>query len=155
MRAIIEAAEDNVNITPVVMTDFLCALQGNFANRFSDFNIDKNIIKFVKNPFTWKVPDEMSKFLRFAGLHIDEGNFHMELIDLKEFSEQNDHFVRNEYQQFWADTDSTTYPNLKNIVYFFDYVWFYVRMRIGFLSHERYQMQLENKFAGHWTRTLS
>ena len=118
MRAIIEVSEDGVNVTQA-MTDFLSALQGNFANRFSDFNIDKNIIKFVKNPFKWEVPDDMDPFLRCSGVVIDEGSFHMELIDLKESSAENDRFVPSDYHQFWVDIDSTTYPTLKKLSLFF------------------------------------
>ena len=118
MRAIIKVLEDGVNVIQA-MTNFLSALQGNFANRFSDFNIDKNIIKFVKNPFKWEVPDDMDPFLQCSSVVIDEGSFHMELIDLKESSAENDRFVPSDYHQFWVDIDSTTYQTLKKLSLFF------------------------------------
>ena len=119
LRAHIEVCKDkNLSVT-TIMKDFLCKVQNNFSNRLSDFCIDKNMIKFVRNPFQWEPPQSLRHFIESTGLAIDEGNFGMEVIDLKESSALLDHFNNVGSEQFWVDLDEKTFPNSKKVSFFF------------------------------------
>uniref|UniRef100_A0A3Q0T044 SPIN-DOC-like zinc-finger domain-containing protein n=1 Tax=Amphilophus citrinellus TaxID=61819 RepID=A0A3Q0T044_AMPCI len=66
-----------------VMSDFLDNLKHNFAHRFNDFDIPKELLHVMRNPFT-STPNISPKTGEFLKLHyIDEGPLQLEMIEIQ------------------------------------------------------------------------
>lgn len=99
------------NITPAMIT-FVKRLKENFSSRFDDFNVGKEVIRFILNPFSSVFSNLSSNFMKMFP-DIEEAQIQLELIDLKQSSVLKDKFDDSGVTQFWIDLQQGEYPLLK------------------------------------------
>lgn len=99
-----------------LMTDFMDKLGHNFAARCDDFDMPKELLHFVGNPFA-NVSDISTKGQEFlASLDIDEGSLQLEIIDMQASSALKQALEKEGFTTFWAKyIHVNKFPNTKKL----------------------------------------
>ncbi|XP_051783182.1 SCAN domain-containing protein 3-like [Erpetoichthys calabaricus] len=99
-----------------VMSHFLHHLKHNFAQRFNDFDIPKELLHVVRNPFT-STPNTSPKAAEFLKLHgIDEGPLQLEMIEMQASCELKDALQEKGCTELWTKhVDPEMFPNMKKL----------------------------------------
>lgn len=108
----------NAKVT-VVMTDFIDKLRHNFAARFDDFNMPKEVLQFVCNPFVsaFDISSKGEEFL--ASIDIDAGSLQLEIIDLQESSALKQAHDTEGFIKLWTKfIHVNKFPNTKKLAIF-------------------------------------
>ena len=107
----------NAKVT-AVMTDFIDKLRHNFAARFDDFKMPKELLHFVSNPFvSADISSKGEEFL--ASLDIDEGSLQLEIIDLQESSALKQAYDTEGFIKLWTKfIHVNKFPNTKKLALF-------------------------------------
>lgn len=71
-----------------VMTDFIDALNTNFAAWFDDFTIPPEVRKFVKDPFCVNVEGDFASKEKELVVSLNEASSQLELIDIQSSCDQ-------------------------------------------------------------------
>ncbi|KAI9514987.1 hypothetical protein NQZ68_028939 [Dissostichus eleginoides] len=66
-----------------LMVDFIKQLRANFTSRFEDYSIPKDIIAFVRDPFTVRPSGDFTSQAKQMIPSLDEAALEMELIDFQ------------------------------------------------------------------------
>lgn len=99
-----------------LMTDFIDKLRGNFAERFDDFDMPRELMHFVSNPFAnvAAISKKGQEFL--ASLEIDEGPLQLEIIDMQASSVLKQALENESITKFWTKCIHVTkFPNIKKL----------------------------------------
>lgn len=102
-----------------LMSDFMDKLRHNFAARFDDFNMPKELLHFVSNPFAnaFDISTKGQEFL--ASNDIDEGSLQLEIIDMQESSALKQAHEKEGFTTFWTKCINVSkFPNTKKLAIF-------------------------------------
>ncbi|XP_071380293.1 SCAN domain-containing protein 3-like [Centroberyx affinis] len=100
-----------------LMVDFIKQLQANFKSRFEDYSIPKDIISFVRDPFTVRSAD-FSSLAKKTIPSLDEAAFQLELIDFQTSSLLSDALKSAQsVDEFWI-TCSEEYRWIKKLAFY-------------------------------------
>lgn len=106
------------DIVTGTMKDFMVQLRDNFSTRFEDFGIPKDVIAFVRDPFSVSAGGEWFSQAKQVMPLLDESVIQLELIDFQTSSQTRNAFRSAEsLSSFWISC-SEEYPTIKKLAIF-------------------------------------
>lgn len=98
-----------------VMTDFIARLKINFAGRLDGLVLPTEVAVFVRDPFTVAIEGDLSARAKQVVPSIDEGNFTLELVDMRSSVTMAQELRTNGPTMFWTDVNVHQFPNIKKV----------------------------------------
>ena len=98
------------------MTDFIIQLKENFSSRLNDFSIPKDIIEFVRDPFSIETKCNFSYNAKKVPPSIDEAALQLELKDLQASAVLRAELKKTDIETFWTTyIGQESYANLSRL----------------------------------------
>ncbi|KAK6492333.1 SCAN domain-containing protein 3-like [Huso huso] len=113
-----EEAGTNDVVTDL-MTDLIDQMKDNFSARFDKFSIPRDVIGFVRDPFSVKPDGDFSSHVKKVLPAIDEAALQLELVDFQGSSLVKTEFTTANLESFWtAYIHAENYANMKKLALF-------------------------------------
>ncbi|BFY98365.1 hypothetical protein BsWGS_01405 [Bradybaena similaris] len=101
------------------MIELLQNLHKNFNDRFEDFNIPKNVLLFVRDPFKIPPASDFSSNAKKLLSSVDEGSLQLELVDIQCSSVLKEDFQECGTIKFWSERiQKEQFPNARKVAIF-------------------------------------